>query len=75
MKALVYLLVGIATVAAAAFGVRHYGIDVVALTGLGGPVKTTATRRIGCRSYASRGRCRVGERRLGWSVPAVCRDT
>lgn len=43
MKAFVYLLVGLAIVAAAAFGVRHYGIDVVALTGLGGPVKTTAT--------------------------------
>jgi len=42
MKALVYLLVGIAVVAVAAFGVRHYGIDVAALTGLGGPVKTAA---------------------------------
>jgi membrane fusion protein (multidrug efflux system) len=41
MKAFVYLLVGIAIVAAAAFGVRHYGIDVTALAGLGGPVKTT----------------------------------
>jgi len=37
------LLVGIAAVAAAAFGVRHYGIDVAALTGLGGPVKTQAS--------------------------------
>ena len=41
MKAIVYLLVGIAIVAAAAFGVRHYGIDVAALAGFGGPVKTT----------------------------------
>ena len=40
MRALVYLLVAIAVVAGAAFGVRHYGIDVAALTGLGGPVKT-----------------------------------
>ena len=40
MKAFLYLLVGIAIVAAAAFGVRHYGIDVAALAGLGGPVKT-----------------------------------
>ena len=39
MKAFIYLLVGIAIVAAAAFGVRHYGIDVAALTGLSGPVK------------------------------------
>ena len=42
MRAFVYLLVGIAIVAAAAFGVRHYGIDVATLTGLGGPAKTTA---------------------------------
>lgn len=42
MRAFVYLLVGIAIVAAAAFGVRHYGIDVAALTGLNSPVKTTA---------------------------------
>jgi len=42
MRALVYLLLGIAIVAAAAFGVRHYGIDVAALAGFGGPVKTTA---------------------------------
>lgn len=42
MRAFVYLLLGIAIVAAAAFGVRHYGIDVAALAGLGGPVKTTA---------------------------------
>lgn len=42
MRAFVYLLVGIAIVVAAGFGVRHYGIDVAALTGLAGPVKTTA---------------------------------
>ena len=42
MRAFVYLLVAIAVVAAAAFGVRHYGIDVAALTGLSGPVKTQA---------------------------------
>ena len=42
MRAFVYLLVAIAVVAAAAFGVRHYGIDVAALAGLGGPVKTQA---------------------------------
>ena len=42
MKAFVYLLVAVAVVAAAAFGVRHYEIDVVALSGLGGPVKTAA---------------------------------
>lgn len=42
MKALVYLLVGIAIVAGAAFGVRHYGIDVATLAGLSGPAKTTA---------------------------------
>ncbi len=42
MRAFVYLLVAIAVVAAAAFGVRHYGIDVAALTGLGGPLKTQA---------------------------------
>jgi len=42
MRAFAYLLVGIAVVAAAAFGVRHYGIDLAALTGLGGPVKTEA---------------------------------
>lgn len=40
MRAFVYLLAVVAVVAAAAFGVRHYGIDVAALTGLGGPVKT-----------------------------------
>jgi membrane fusion protein (multidrug efflux system) len=40
MRAFVYLLVAIAVVAAAAYGVRHYGIDVAALAGLGGPVKT-----------------------------------
>lgn len=44
MKALVYLLVGIAIVAAAAFGVRHYGIDVAALAGLSGPAKTVAAK-------------------------------
>ena len=43
MKAFIYLLVGIAIVAAAAFGVRYYGIDVAALAGLGGPAKTSAT--------------------------------
>jgi len=42
MRAFVYLLVAIAVVAAAAFGVRHYGIDVAALTGFSGPVKTQA---------------------------------
>jgi membrane fusion protein (multidrug efflux system) len=42
MKAFLYLLVGIAIVAAAAFGVRHYGIDVAALTGLAVPAKTAA---------------------------------
>ena len=40
MRAFVYLLVGIAIVAAAALGVRHYGIDVVALTGLERPAGT-----------------------------------
>lgn len=44
MKALVYLLVGIAIVAAAAFGVRHYGIDVAALTGLGGSAKILTSK-------------------------------
>lgn len=42
MKAFVYLLVGIAIVAAAAFGVRHYGVDLASLAGLGGGVKTAA---------------------------------
>ncbi|WP_290546361.1 efflux RND transporter periplasmic adaptor subunit [Aestuariivirga sp.] len=41
MKALVYLLVGIAIMTAAVFGVRYHGIDVVSLAGLNGPVKTT----------------------------------
>lgn len=41
MRAFVYLLVGIAIVAAAAFGARHYGIDVVALAGFGNSPKTT----------------------------------
>lgn len=40
MRSLVYLLVGVAVVAAAALGVRHYGIDVVALSGFGGTAKT-----------------------------------
>lgn len=35
MKILAYLLAGAVIVAAAAFGVRHYGIDVAALAGLG----------------------------------------
>jgi membrane fusion protein (multidrug efflux system) len=35
MKILVYLLAGAVLVAAAAFGARHYGIDVAALAGLG----------------------------------------
>lgn len=42
MRAFVYLLVGIAIVAAAAFGVRHYGIDVGALAGFGDSPKTAA---------------------------------
>lgn len=44
MKAFVYLLVGIAIVAAAAFGVRQYGIDVAALTGLGGQPAAVAAK-------------------------------
>ena len=36
MRSVIYLLLGIAILAGAAFGVRHYGIDVVALAGLGG---------------------------------------
>lgn len=43
MKSLIYLLFGLAVVAAAAFGIRHYNVDVMALTGFGGPVKTAAT--------------------------------
>lgn len=42
MRAFVYLLAGIAIVAAAAFGVRHYGIDVAGLTGLAAPSATVA---------------------------------
>jgi membrane fusion protein, multidrug efflux system len=42
MRAFIYLLAGIAIVAAAAFGARHAGVDVAALVGLGGPVKTSA---------------------------------
>ena len=42
MKALVYLLVGIAIVVAAAFGVRHSGIDVAALAGFGGSAKAVS---------------------------------
>lgn len=44
MKALVYLLVGIAIVVAAAFGVRHYGIDVAALAGFGSTTGTVAAK-------------------------------
>ena len=62
MRAFVYLLVGIAIVAAAAFGVRHYGIDVVALAGLPGSAKTTAGGRW------RRGR-RPGRRRAPIAAP------
>lgn len=37
MRALVYLVLVLAVVAAAALGVRHYGVDLAALTGLDGP--------------------------------------
>lgn len=39
MKSVFYLLLGLAILSAAAFGVRHYGIDLVALSGLGGGAK------------------------------------
>ncbi|PZF77221.1 efflux transporter periplasmic adaptor subunit [Aestuariivirga litoralis] len=41
MRSLIYLLVGIAILAGAAFGVRHYEIDLAALTGFGS-TKTVA---------------------------------
>lgn len=43
MRSLIYLLAGIAIVAAAAFGVRHYGIDLPALAGFGGLAKQVVT--------------------------------
>lgn len=42
MRSVIYLLLGMAVMAAAAFGVRHYGIDVVALSGFGGTAKPVA---------------------------------
>ncbi len=39
MKSVFYLLLGLAILSAAAFGLRHYGIDLVALSGLGGGTK------------------------------------
>jgi len=40
MKSWIYLLFGAVLIAAAAFGIRHYGIDVVALSGFGSQGKT-----------------------------------
>ena len=39
MKSVIYLLLGVALVAAGAFGVQHYGIDLASLAGLNGPTK------------------------------------
>ena len=43
MRRLVFLLIGAVIVAASAFGVRHYGVDVMALTGMGPGAKAVST--------------------------------
>ncbi|WP_421693197.1 efflux RND transporter periplasmic adaptor subunit [Aestuariivirga sp.] len=43
MRRLVFLLIGAVIVAAAAFGIRHYGVDVMALTGMGSGAKAVST--------------------------------
>ena len=54
MRIWAFLLVGVAAVAAAAFAVRHYGIDLAALSGLQ-TVATQEARRAPRPGWAAAG--------------------